>query len=71
MIEAEKLRVDDDMGMGGGMKGVEGDLIPFFFFFPRGRCMGDDPGVEEERWKGDHWTRWQSNPVSRLEGGVS
>jgi len=33
VIEAKKLRVDEDMGMGGGMKGVEGDLIPFFSFF--------------------------------------
>lgn len=33
MIEAKKLRVDEDMGMGRGMKGVEGDLIPFFLLF--------------------------------------
>ena len=40
MIEAEKLRVDEDMGMGGGMKGVEGDLISFSFFLLVGDVWG-------------------------------
>lgn len=49
MIEAKKLRVDEDMGMGGGMKGVEGDLISFFFFL----LVGDVWGMTLVWKKGD------------------